>query len=168
MAADLLVVRQHRGEPLLEFVKHFRDEALQIPYLEATGDVNALTQGMRDVLLQHVIGVQQLVTLVELLFLAQCHAIYESQLVVNRRELDERPEKKRQPKHAQGWDHKRKRWQDNSSPQRSSDSDHYTPLTASPEQILMKIQDKEILRWPEENELSFAEERLQQILSLPP
>ncbi|MQL70269.1 hypothetical protein Taro_002576 [Colocasia esculenta] len=70
-AASLLSVRQKKDEALWDCIQRFRTEALRIPRLDVTLATSVLIQGTRDGFLQRTLGVQQPLTLTELLSTAQ-------------------------------------------------------------------------------------------------
>ncbi|MQL93545.1 hypothetical protein Taro_026197 [Colocasia esculenta] len=144
-AASLLVVRQKKGEALLDFVKRFRTEALRISRLDVPLATSALIQGTCDGFLQRTLGVQQPATLSELLSIAQRHAACEENLAAGRAEQGEQSDKKRPSDNGSDRDRKKGR-RNGDSPRPFT---NYTPLTVAPEQILAEIRNEAYVRWPQ-------------------
>ena len=154
-SSGLLTIEQGENESLQSFVTRFNREALTVDEMDDKLLLAAFPNGVNFSLFINKLYEQEPQTMVELIHSAQSFMNVEDAIIVKKRKRVERmeadfphhPDQGPRPKKA-----KTREGKDRDSRKvgpSSGRSQHYTPLNAPLDQVLMQIKDDPSLKWPE-------------------
>ena len=153
-SSSLLTIEQGENESLRSFVTRFNREALTVDEMDDKLLLAAFHNGVNSSLFIHKLYEQEPQTMAKLIHSAQSFMNAEDAIIAKKRKGAERveadlprPDQGLRPKKAKTGE--RKNRDSRKAGPSSRRSQHYTPLNASLDQVLMQIKDDPSLKWPE-------------------
>ena len=152
---SLLTIEQGENESLRSFVTRFNREVLTVDEMDGKFMLAAFHNGVNSSFFIHKLYEQEPQTMAELVYSAQSFMNAKDAIIAKKRKRAERMEADL-PHHLDQGPHpkkaktgKRKDRDNRKASQSSGMSQHYTPLNAPLDQVLMQIKDDPSLKWPE-------------------
>ena len=153
-SSSLLTIEQGENESLRSFVTRFNREALTVDEMDDKLMLAAFHNGVNSSLFIHKLYEQEPQTMAKLIHSAQSFMNAEDAIIAKKRKGAERveadlprPDQGLRPKKAKTGE--RKNRDSRKAGPSSRRSQHYTPLNASLDQVLMQIKDDPSLKWLE-------------------
>ena len=153
-SSSMLTIEQGENESLRSFVTCFNREALTVDEMDDKLPLAAFHNGVNSSLFIHKLYEQEPQIMAELVHSAQSFMNAEDAIIAKKRKRAEqveadlpRPDQGPRPKKAKTGE--RKDRDSRKAGPSSGMSQHYTPLNAPLNQVLMQIKDDPSLKWPE-------------------